>query len=336
MDRYLLDMPPLPHPWPRTFQAYCVGLNKTGTTSMSRIFSRYVSYHDFKRSEPELMLALYRKGRINKREFEKFLLRRDHKMWAEMESSGGIHRYIDSLINIFPRSKFILTLRDCYSWCDSYIDASINHPYKGLHPPLNPLFFKDKESAARNIIPILNYALSMWRDVNEWIMKICPPERLLVVNTDHILKDIGDIADFLEIPVDSLLPEMAHSNQSQRKYHVLSTAPYSLLKSIFEEKPMPVMQKYFPQFFLDDFLRSSSLGAKRATLRQIKREVEDMNTPEPWLKRVERAIRDGNYKEARYGLVQFENFSSHPNYSEMRRFLKLYLIVRGNLSQICS
>ena len=295
---------------------------------MSRIFGQYTSYHDFKRSDPEFMMALYRQGQINRGEFGKFLLRRDHKMWAEMESSGGIHRYIDFLVHIFPQAKFIFTLRDCYSWCDSYIDASINHPYKGPSPSLDPLFFKTKESAIQNIIPILSHALSLWHETNESIMKTCPPERLFVVRTDRIVKDIEGIADFLNVSVDSLCLEMVHSNQSCHKYHVLGMAPYSLVKGIFEERQLPLMEKYFPRFSLDDFLRVDGM------LPPINRPNaldKDMNTPEPWLERVDRAIREGNYKEARYGLVQFENFNPHPTHAEKRLFLKSYLIVRRNL-----
>jgi len=45
-----------------------------------------------------------------------------------MESSSLAGILIEPFLRAFPARKFLLTLRDVYSWCDSWIDHNINSP----------------------------------------------------------------------------------------------------------------------------------------------------------------------------------------------------------------
>ena len=61
----------------RQFQCYCVGLAKTGTTSIAAIFGRYRSEHDFMFEETMAKIAAWREGQISPELFAEFILERD-------------------------------------------------------------------------------------------------------------------------------------------------------------------------------------------------------------------------------------------------------------------
>ena len=82
--------------WEPEFQAFCVGLPKTGTTSMARIFKRYRSGHEVWFAETVTRVMKYRKGLLHRDALERFILRRIRENGLEMDSASFNHLYKES------------------------------------------------------------------------------------------------------------------------------------------------------------------------------------------------------------------------------------------------
>lgn len=226
---------------------------------MNRIFSRYTSWHSFKRLEMRRVFDHYQQGNISRNQFERYLLQRDHKLWAEMETSGVANNYVDILLNLFPGAKYILMLRDCYSWCDSHINQEINYPQTSHYPlDVNSL------SEEKNMEFVLDRALIQWKNCAERVISRCPTNKLLILQTRHLSYRMDDISRFVGVPKDTLIPELAHSNQTHRKHYMLLRVPQRLLKEKFEQYCAPIMERYFPDITLDSFLDQSEQERKNS------------------------------------------------------------------------
>ena len=113
---------------PRRLDLCCCGLSKTGTHSMAGIFENDRSEH-----HPDVNLRLplaaaFLEGEVDDATARKILRRRDRLLRLEMESSSLAGILIEPLARACPDKKFVLTIRDVYSWCDSWIDHNINRP----------------------------------------------------------------------------------------------------------------------------------------------------------------------------------------------------------------
>jgi len=122
------------------FKAYCVGLPKTGTLSLHAMFHQgYRSAHEpTSRFLIHKMLA-FTQGKMSQSEWVNYVKCRDRWLALEMDSSSLNYYLIEVLVEEFKTAKFILTIRDCYSWCDSLINHCLTHPN---HPWWNAHWIK--------------------------------------------------------------------------------------------------------------------------------------------------------------------------------------------------
>jgi hypothetical protein len=267
----------------RRFRAFCVGLPKTGTTSVGTIFENY-------RSAKVAGSSLERLGcdvREDSRAAEAaraFVLRRDAEEWLEMDPSSANWMILGVLKEQFPDSRFILTIRDCYSWCDSMLNVLIGRTAANDFVESPELFkrmlgceldwFRDAETALRHSEPILEKLLEFWAQQAKTALE-CPSDRTLVIRTSEISSSLKVMADFVGVPPETLLPERTHSRQTDRKFDILRRIDRHALEAAFgRHADSDFMRAYFPEATLGDFLisrtraptRSSQTAAVRATI----------------------------------------------------------------------
>src|SRR5262245_46616926 len=113
---------------PRRIDVSCCGLSKTGTHSLAGLFENYRSAHHPDASVRLPLAKGFMLGHVDGSHAERILRRRDRQLWLEMESSSLAGILIEPFVRACPNRKFILTLRDVYSWCDSWIDHNLNSP----------------------------------------------------------------------------------------------------------------------------------------------------------------------------------------------------------------
>ena len=243
------------------FKAYNVGMPKTGTTSIHIMFSdKYRSgYETESRFVVDKILA-FAQGKINKNEFSQYIKRRDRRLGLEMDSSTLNYFLLDILPSEFEEAKFILPIRDCYSWLDSYINHNLARPYLRQHwskswlVKWNKFRFKanqfehaqEEKVLADNGLYTLDGYFSYWMEHNSQILAKVPAERLFVVKTKEINQNIPRIEDFLGITAGSL-PRNVRGNVGSQKFHILSQIDQDFLEAKANFHCKPLMDKYFPE-----------------------------------------------------------------------------------------
>lgn len=240
----------------RKCRLYCVGAAKTGTHSIDAMFDDTVrSQHE---SDDEVVISKILQisaGRISEKELLAYVRQRDKKICLDVDSSQLNFFLLDQLLEEFPDALFLLTLRDCYSWLNSFIDDSLRrqpsenwiklreHRFqsdKFAHPP-EELALKE-----RGLYTLDGY-LSYWANHNNQVLAKVPMDRLMIVRTNEITKKAYEIADFAGLSNDSVLPQRSHSFKNPERFHVLREIPEVYLEAKVRKHCGQLMARFFPE-----------------------------------------------------------------------------------------
>ena len=249
----------------RRFHAYCVGLPKSGTSSIAGIFSGYVSCHEFMVRETVEHLIRFNRGELSDRQMRSFVRRRDTLGLLEMDSASFNGAYLDFLRDEFPSAKFIFTIRDCYSWLDSLLNmvlyrgrtwAPWAQAYVQFLFGLKPSMYRSRRSLLESLDTVLDGLLSFWASRNREILANLPPTRSLIVRTSRISDSIQGMASVIGIPVASLNKDCTHAFRAVKKYNLLRDLDYSMLEGRFDLHCAALREEIFPGYSLRGFLEA--------------------------------------------------------------------------------
>ncbi len=255
----------------RRFQAYNVGIVKTGTFSIAGIFSNYRSLCEFKFKETTEMILKFKKGKIAREEFRRCVRKRDNEGILEMDSASFNYFYLDILVEEFPSAKFIFTIRDCYSWVDSLINMFLGNAvttdksnqwifdYSEFAYGLGRSIYNNKKRLMRNFNNLIDKLLAYWDLTNREIIKRLPLERSLIVRTTDISNSVERMADFVGVPRETLIKERSHLFKARHKFNVLHEIEYKFLNKKFKHYCSPLMERFFPGYTLRNFLKNRKI-----------------------------------------------------------------------------
>ena len=239
----------------RRFDICCCGLSKTGTHSMAGLFANYRSAHH-PDAHARLTLAIgYLRGELDATRAQRTLRRRDWLLQLELESSSLAGTLIDALVKACPQKKFILTIRDVYSWCDSWLDHNINQPPKGssLFAVLDQVRLRvndfpptkwDAPLIMHNLAPLACY-FQLWAHHNAQVLHAVPKHRLLIVKTDEISDRIPDIAAWAGVSSSALRADQAWLFATAQKHRMLARCDPSYVRDTAQRFCGPLMKEYF-------------------------------------------------------------------------------------------
>ena len=216
---------------PRRFHAYGVGASKTGTTSIAKMFGeKYRVGHEQHLEKTVSLIRGKMNGSLSWKEILSALKDRENQMRLECESNSLLAYLSSELAELFPKARFILTVREPYSWLSSNLKQHLSSPYSQLLSPykrardtrrklygvLSDDDFPEEEEALRrkgvwNIEAYLRY----WSHQNRVVLNSVPDDRLLIIETTEISSSLNTISEFLEIPPDGLSREQSHTNSSK-------------------------------------------------------------------------------------------------------------------------
>ena len=242
----------------RRARLYGVGMGKSGTHSIAAMFLKPVRAGHEPEALPLIERILARKeGALGESDFHGWLRERDCRMGLEVDSSNLNAHILDFLVNEFPEARFVLTIRDCYSWCDSMMNHSVR--FAEATDPLwgrlrDWLFRPDMFSHApeehllktAGLYTLEGY-FSRWRAHNEGVIQSVPPERLLVVRTDQIQKRTLEIADFARFPRRTVLAERAHGFRNPEKKPLLKQIDHGFVEAAADKHCKQLMSRFFPE-----------------------------------------------------------------------------------------
>ena len=241
------------------FKAYGVGMGKTGTVTLHIMFSKhYRTAHEPESRFLTNKVVAFSENKITKSDFIRYIKQRDRRLGLEIDASHFNIHLLDILVEEYKEAKFILTIRDCYSWLDSIINHILARPgfveKRMWIKQLSAIRFganrykytqEEKVLAENNLYTIDSY-FSWWNTHNTKVLTTVPPERLLIVKTRELTQSIPRIENFLEI-TPGTLPTSARGNVTTEKFNILS----QIDKDFLEEKAglhcKELMDKYFPE-----------------------------------------------------------------------------------------
>ena len=222
---------------------------------MAGIFENYRSAHH-PDADTRLTLAMsYLKGELDAARAERTLRRRDRLLQLEMESSSLAGILIEPMVKACPEKKFILTMRDVYTWCDSWLDHNINSPptAASLFGALDRMRLRledfpptkyDAPLVARGF-PSLACYFQLWARHNTRVLQTVPEERLLVVKTEDISDRIPDIAHWVGVPPQTLRADRGWLFAAPKKHGLLATLDASYVRETAQRFCAPLMEQYF-------------------------------------------------------------------------------------------
>lgn len=227
---------------------------------MAGIFESYRSRHH---PDAHIRLPLATNFLNHKADFEQaryVLKRRDRCMWLEMESSSLAGILITALVSACPKKKFILTIRDVYSWCNSWLDHNINSPPRpsSLWAQLDQVRLRAKAISPtkydaplleRGLLPLECY-FQLWQSHNVQVLETVPDDRLFVVKTENVIEMIPAMAQWLGILDDTLKPERGWLFAAPKKHKMLNLLDSVYVRETADAHCGNLMRQFFPDVTL--------------------------------------------------------------------------------------
>jgi hypothetical protein len=241
---------------PRRTHCYCVGTSKSGTHSIEALLSGALrSDHEPERELVLKMILRRLQHTIGQEEWRRFIKERDKRLLLELDSSSLNYFLLDVLAQEYEDALFILTMRDCYSWIDSFINHELARLTNKNWTRFKELRFradelghaKEEELFKKKGLYTLDGYLSYWAIHNRRVLEIVPSDRLLVVRTHEIADQAGQIADFVGVPVSQLNRKRTHAYKAKAKFQILSKIDPDFLESKVQQHCQPLMGEYFPE-----------------------------------------------------------------------------------------
>ncbi len=244
----------------RRIHAFCVGTAKSGTHSLHSLFRRhYRSRHE---ADADVLIPFAHELATNRPDMavvDRFVLAREERLRTEFHASHVQSAILPELVRLYPESRYILPIRDCYSWLESWINHELGrdpvladwYDWRdlvfgggGATPADTPA--EEKVLGEFGLRPLRAY-LRYWSDHNAFVLNSVPPHRLLVIRTREIKESVGAIAEFLGIRAGTLDQARSHQFQRTMRIPILSTLPEGYLDELVSEHCKQLMQRFYPE-----------------------------------------------------------------------------------------
>jgi hypothetical protein len=96
------------------------GMPKSGTTSIATMLAPVLrARHEFEMDQAARVRVAQQAGEMKQSDVESWLVARDARCNAEVDSTSFLWTWSDLLPDVFPTARFVATVRDPRSWCRS-------------------------------------------------------------------------------------------------------------------------------------------------------------------------------------------------------------------------
>ncbi|MDJ0617679.1 MAG: sulfotransferase [Calothrix sp. MO_192.B10] len=239
----------------RTTKAFCVGQAKSGTASLYSLLARcYRAAHEPERAQTLEMILRQSRGEVDAQSFRAYLMERDRRLNLEYDIAWANQFIIDHLLTVFGEAKFIVLIRDPYTWMQSMVGHLISRQIPPdvssflnwwFKPEQYPHTRHDRILEAQGIYSI-TALVNAWNQHIKTCTQLIPPERCLVLKTHELNRSHQQIADFLQIPLKSLDTDRGHINQGTWTDRLDSLVNTNYLSEVVNSMCADSMTRYFP------------------------------------------------------------------------------------------
>ncbi|MBE9139436.1 hypothetical protein IQ254_19920 [Nodosilinea sp. LEGE 07088] len=259
-----LKIPAIRAMLPRRAHAYCIGTAKSGTHSIEAIFRGNLRCAHESESHQVIDFILdIANNNISDDKVQRYILERDQKLRLEVDSSQLNYFLLDQLLILFPKSKFLLTIRDPYAWLDSFINHQLGRQASEHWLRLRDFRFKPelyshpKEEATlrdKGLYTLDGY-LSYWSEHNQNVINTVPKDRLLIVQTSKINEKSKEIAKFIGVSDGKIVQRNSHAFKAKQYFNVLSELDQQYLESKVDFHCRDLLSEFFPDICSDSVIR---------------------------------------------------------------------------------
>jgi hypothetical protein len=215
------------------------------------MFDHYRSGHEIDRSRARDLAARVYRGEIapDSGEVRAFLRRRRWRLHLEVDVAGNLSPFAGTAAAIYRRARFVLLIRDCFSWLDSRVETTARYQmaddafYRArfmLHD--DPFAPEEAPLRAVGVLPLASY-LRAWADANNEVLDRVPEDRLLVVRLEDLDASVPSLAAFAGVPPSTL--HVQHSNETRSRTGLLGEIPRSFVLERVEEYCAPHMKRFW-------------------------------------------------------------------------------------------
>lgn len=241
----------------RRARVYGVGTPKSGTHSLAAMFSANVAAaHEAQSAELSRQFFNWREGRLDGRELAAWIHARDRELALEVDSSWLNILILEFLVAEFPQARFVLTIRDCYSWLNSEFRRVLRPTSqaperiklrKFLYHPDDAPFAPEEQLLKETGLYTVSGYLSRWAAHNHQVLATVPPDRLLIVRTADIRPRAAEIADFCGLPRYSLRLHRTHEYRNPVARQMIHELAPAFLEEKVAQHCRSLMSRFFPE-----------------------------------------------------------------------------------------
>jgi len=203
-------------------KAFCVGQAKSGTASLAALLAaKHRAAHEPEREQILAMILRESCGNVSKDFFNDYLIARDQRLNLEYDIAWANQFLIDYLLKLFPNARFIVLVRDPYTWLQSIVghQASRHMPPDvrafldwWFRPNIYPHTRQDQAMKEIGLCSVAAF-LNAWNRHISICTQLIPPSRRLILKTHELGRSHQQLADFLEIPLGSFDVKNGHVNR---------------------------------------------------------------------------------------------------------------------------
>jgi hypothetical protein len=245
------------HLRPRRFQVFNVGNAKTGTTTVPRMFDAYRSSHECDAQLMRPLAAAVLRGELapDAPRVRRAFRRRSLRFHLEVDAANFLTPFVGMLTELYSDAKFVLTIRDCFTWLDSRVEQLLHQPpategYTSAQYERFDEEFAPEELALRDagLRPVAVY-LRGWADYNQRVLASVPPDRLLVVRTEDLDGSSDLLARFAGVPASTV--RSVHANRNEARSGFLGHVPAAFIVERAREHCGALMERYWDSEWYD-------------------------------------------------------------------------------------
>ena len=203
-------------------RAFCVGQAKSGTASVCGLLAtHYRAAHEPERTQVLELILREARGERDQDAVRAHLIERDRRLTLEYDIAWANQFITSHLLAVFPHARFIVLVRDPYTWLQSIIGHLSSRQIPPdvrsfldwwFKPECYPHTRDDRALEARGVYSLAAF-LNAWNQHVDSCAGGLPPERRLVLRTHELNQSHARLAGFLQIPLESLDTQSGHLNR---------------------------------------------------------------------------------------------------------------------------
>ena len=238
-----------------TIKAFCVGQAKSGTASLAALLAaNHRAAHECEGVRLLDMILRESRSSISEQAFRTYLLERDKRVNLEYDIAFANQFIISHLLTVFPDARFIILARDPYTWLQSicgHLASRVIPPDVRafldwwFRPDLYPHTRHDRALQGLGIYSIAAH-LNAWNRHLNVCTRLIPQSRRLILRTHELGRSHQQLADFLQISVESFDTRYGHTNRGTWSDRIESLVDRSYLVEMVNSITCDNMACHFP------------------------------------------------------------------------------------------